>query len=186
MEWGFKHLIVKHLFECKNFSIRLLSIRWGDKNHISVSTHIASVYTKISLVLSGTASSWKLIHSVPHLLWAANFFRVISFKAINPLCGRHGQHFLCLAMSSCVWLCINVLCSNSPNLPSSCVQVSYQFFPQAIATATINFLNSDFIFNSGSLMKRLNSSKQWCTKIPFFHDNLPWKQVWKICHLAGY
>lgn len=175
MDWAFKHLIVKHLFECTNFSIRLLSVRWGDKNHISVSTHIASVYIKISLVLFGTASSWKLIHSAPYPLWAANLLKVISFQAINPLCDRHGQHSLCLDMSTCIWQCISVLCLNSPNLPSSSVQVSYQFFSQAIATVATNFLNSDFIFNSRSLMKRLNSSGQRCTKIPFFHYNFPWK-----------
>lgn len=167
MEWAFKHLIVKHLFECKNFSIRLLSVQWGDKNHISVSTHIASVYIKISLVLFGTVSSWKLTHSAPYPLWAANLFGAISFQARNPLYDRHGQHSFCLAMSSCIWLCVSVLCLNSPNLPSSSVQVSYQFFSQAIVTAATNFLNSDFIFNSGSPMKRLNSSKQWCTKSHF-------------------
>lgn len=173
MEWGFKHLIVKHLFKCKNFSIRPLSVWWGDKNHISASTHIASVCIKISLVGFGVASSWKLIHSAPQPLWAGNLFTVISFQATNP-CDRHGQHSFCLAMSSCIWLCIIVLCLTSPNLPSSSVKISYQFFSEAIATAATNFLSSDFIFNSGSLMKRLNPSRQWSTKIPFSHDNFLW------------
>lgn len=137
----------------------------GDKNHISVSAPIASVYIKISLVLLVVTSSWKLIHSAP------NLFGVIYFQAIKPLCdqGRHGQHSLCLlhfSVSKCLLLeflqFTKQFCSGF-----------YQFFSQAAAPAASNFLNSDFIFNSGSLMKRLNSRRQRCTKIPFFHDNFP-------------
>lgn len=178
-----RHLFKSHLYA--SFSgvgtraarifvyIRLMSVGQGDKNCIS--TYITSVYAKILSVLFGTASSWILTHSPAYELWAANLLRAISFQAINPLCDRHGLPSLCSATSSCIWLCISAPCLNSPSLPSSSVQRYKQFFFQVVATAVTSFLNSDFTVNSGSLMKGLSSSRQWCTKIPFFHDSFPWK-----------
>lgn len=109
----------------QEFLYQALECSGGDKNHISVSTHIASVYIKISLVLFVAASSWKLIHSAPNPLGAANLFGVTYFQAINPLCDRdrHGQHsscFLHFPVSKCPLL-------EFPRLPSGFLQVFTNF-----------------------------------------------------------
>lgn len=144
----------------------------GDKNHISVPARIASVYIRISLVLfllqHHPANSIQLPIHPEQRIFLESFI-----SRLQILC-EMGIGMASIPRVCCISLSRSVLCLNSPDLPSSFVQVFTNFFSlKQAATAATSFLSSDFIFNSGSLMKRLSSRRHRCTKIPFFHDNFP-------------
>lgn len=98
----------------------------GDKNHISAPAHIASVYIKISLVLFVAASSCKLksIQLQSHL--EQQIFVEWFISRLGILCGT-GTGMASIPCVCCISLSPSVLCLNSPNLPSSSVQVFTNF-----------------------------------------------------------